>query len=38
MILIKYDALNQKIHPWFKNFRKPLKIAHIHFSKKKIDR
>lgn len=31
---MKY-ALNKKNHPWFKNFRKPLKIAHINFSKKK---
>lgn len=38
MNLIKYDALNKKIHPWCKNVRKPLKIAHINFSKKKIDR
>lgn len=33
MILMKY-ALNKKKQPWFKNFRKPLKIAHINFSKK----
>lgn len=33
MILMKY-ALNKKNQPWFKNFRKALKIAHINFSKK----
>lgn len=35
---MKY-ALNKKKHPWYKNFRKPLKIAHINSPppKKKIN-